>query len=303
MESEQANLFTVLSERLKHYMDRGEIDRARTIAQTAVRAARRSSLTKEENLPQFVEALRQLASLRMGEGHWAEAETSYREALNFARKNEFVTAPQKARLLCDLVTALEQQGKSDLAVPFYQEAIELLEDGEEKLTVAHLRNNLGLIYRDQGRLEAAEAQYLRSLFAFEDQLGTPSEQVAALYNNIGGLYQASGHYERALDMQLKALEIRRALQGGDNAELAQSLSNVASAYHALERWEDAEAHYREAIAMKAEIASSDWATFEIISTNYAELLRFRGKEETATKIEEELKAHAREDTGAASCLK
>lgn len=267
---QQSNLFKILTERLRDHVAAGDLEQAETIAKTAVESARRSVEGGEENLPLLLEALRELASIRLASEDVSGAELVYQEAFGLARGKRAVSASQIGMLKSELAGVLDRLGKGNEAVPLYQDAVEIFESAsvDEPFLAAKLRNNLAMIFKQRGSLEMAEEHYLVALEAFEVSCGAESEEVASLYNNIGGLYQAAGHLDRAAEMHLQALELRQQLEGGDSVGVGQSLSNVAAAYHAGGRQAEADRYYKQARKVLALHRESEPEIYEIAESNH-----------------------------------
>ncbi|MFT4638550.1 MAG: tetratricopeptide (TPR) repeat protein [Verrucomicrobiales bacterium] len=276
---QQFNLFKVLTERLRHYLEVGDLERAESIAQTAMDSARRALDGRDENLPQFLEALRELASVRLSVKDLPGAELVYQEAFGLARGNRFVSARQIGILKSELAGALDVQDKPNEAVPLYQDAIAMFESASvnEPLLAARLRNNLAMIFKSRGSLEMAEEHYLITLEVFEAAYGAESLEAASIYNNVGGLYQAAGHVERALEMHLKALSLRKQLGEAESVDVGQSLCNVAAAHHALTHAKEAERYYKQARKILALHRDSEPEPFDIATENYRLLLEETGR--------------------------
>ena len=275
---QQSNLYKVLTERLREHVDAGELEQAEKIAKTTVESARRSADGHDENLPLLLEKLRELAALRLASADVSGAELVYQEAFGLARGNRFVSAEQIAFLKSELAGALDRQGKWADAVPLYQDAVEILESPSvnQPLLAATIRNNLALIFKEQGGLDLAEEHYLVSLDAYELACGPESLEVASIYNNIGGLYQAAGHLKRAVEMHERAFELRLALAGEDSLDAGQSLSNLAAAHHALGEYSEANRYYMRARKVLAQHRETDPDVCEITESNHGFLLQEAG---------------------------
>lgn len=73
-------------------------------------------------------------------------------------------------------------------------AIALLIAGEKALGPDHIStlitvNNLGLLYRNQGKLQQAKMMYQRALAGREKALGPDHISTLATVNNLGALYR------------------------------------------------------------------------------------------------------------------
>ena len=57
--------------------------------------------------------------------------------------------------------------------------------------------NLGVLYKDQGRLEEAEAMYQQALAGYEKALGSDHKSTLKTVYNLGVLYTSQGRLEEA----------------------------------------------------------------------------------------------------------
>ena len=79
--------------------------------------------------------------------------------------------------------------------------------GPEHPDLAINLNNLGNLYRAQGRYSEAEALSKRSLAIAEKALGPEHPDVGESLNNLAELYHAQGRYAEALPLMKRALVI------------------------------------------------------------------------------------------------
>ncbi|KAI9685461.1 MAG: hypothetical protein M1822_004592 [Bathelium mastoideum] len=66
-------------------------------------------------------------------------------------------------------------------------------------------NNLGILYKDQGKLAEAEAMYMRALQGKEEVLGPRHTSALMTINNLGDLYAKQGKLAEAEAMRIRAL--------------------------------------------------------------------------------------------------
>jgi tetratricopeptide (TPR) repeat protein len=86
-------------------------------------------------------------------------------------------------------------------------------------------NNLGILYRDQGRMKEAEEMYVRALRGFEDAWGAKHTSTLDTVNNLGNLYQNQGRMKEAEEMYV------RALRGYEDAWGAKHTSTLSTVYN------------------------------------------------------------------------
>ena len=79
----------------------------------------------------------------------------------------------------------------------------------EHTSTLHTVNNLGNLYRDQGKLVEAEKMYMRALHGVEKTLGAEHTSTLHTVNNLGVLYKDQGKLVEAEKMYIWALHGRR----------------------------------------------------------------------------------------------
>ena len=118
--------------------------------------------------------------------------------------------------------------------------------GPEDTRLATSLNNLGEVYRTQGRYGDAEPLYNRALAINEKALGPDDPKLAASLNNLALLYDAQGRYEEAEPFYKRALAVYvKALGPWPAADLGQSPA-LMNAYNRSNEL-SAQGRYKEAI--------------------------------------------------------
>jgi tetratricopeptide (TPR) repeat protein len=69
------------------------------------------------------------------------------------------------------------------ALQGYEEAL-----GPDHTSTLDTFHNLGVLYRDQGKLAEAEKMYIRALQGYEEALGPDHRSTLDAINNLGNLY-------------------------------------------------------------------------------------------------------------------
>ncbi len=67
--------------------------------------------------------------------------------------------------------------------------------GENNFNLATTYNNIGLVYKNQGKLEEALEMYMKCLNIKKAHYGDNNFNLATTYNNIGGVYKDQGRLE------------------------------------------------------------------------------------------------------------
>jgi CHAT domain-containing protein/tetratricopeptide (TPR) repeat protein len=117
---------------------------------------------------------------------------------------------------------------------------------------AYVLNRLGVVAREQGDLDEAEAYHRRALLVFERAV-PESVEVAGSLNNLGLVAQARRDWPAAERFHQRALAIRERLNpaGGD---VAASLNNLGAVARERQDFVAAEGYLRRALEMKRRLA-------------------------------------------------
>jgi len=143
-------------------------------------------------------------------------------------------APQKARGHNNLGIAYKEKGRLEAALQEYEAAITLKPD------YAKAHNNLGVVYKGLGRLEAAIEAYQQALALKPDYVES--------YYNLGIAYRDLGRLEAAIEAYQQALALK--------PDFAEAHSNLGVAYRDLGRPEAAIEAYQQALSLKPDFAEA-----------------------------------------------
>ena len=104
---------------------------------------------------------------------------------------------------------LDQQGKLDQALEYYDRALAIFEQsvGPEHPTVARILGNIAVVLVQQGQLDTALQHDHRALTIFEHALGPEHPDYALMLVNIGAILQEQGEHREARDHIHRALVI------------------------------------------------------------------------------------------------
>jgi tetratricopeptide (TPR) repeat protein len=107
---------------------------------------------------------------------------------------------------------------------------------------------LGILYKDQGKLDEAEKMYQRALQGFEKAWGPDHTSTLNIVNNLGLLYADQGKLDEAEKMH------QRALQGYEKALSAENITTYIPALNTI--WAFGSLFERKADLAKARIMYS-----------------------------------------------
>jgi tetratricopeptide (TPR) repeat protein len=194
-----------------------------------------------------------------------------------------------------LAFSCDNLGQSDEAIRYYEKAIAAgthLEDLPYS-DLGTMLNNVALIFRKSGRQKAAEPYYLHALQIYEKQLGPEHADVASVLNNLGVFYTNERRFTEAEKTHLRALTIREKVHPSTHPDIAQSKCNLAVVYHSRGDYSRAAELYRASLKSWEEATDKPPEDYEIVASNYADLLRSLGKARKANALEARVKKKRR----------
>jgi tetratricopeptide (TPR) repeat protein len=142
---------------------------------------------------------------------------------------------QVASFMQDWESSQEVEGLYTRALKGYEEAW-----GPEHVETLDTVNNLGILYKDQGKLKEAEEMLLRVLRGFEDALGAKHTSTLRTVNNLGNLYKDQGKLKEAEDMYLRALRGYEEAWGAKHTWTLDTINNLGALYVDQDRLKEAE---------------------------------------------------------------
>lgn len=193
-----------------------------------------------------------LASIRLAQGKFADAEAEHRRSLALWEKAVGPDHPNAASSRNNLANALRAQAKYEEAEREFRRALEIRERalGPEHPDVAGARNNIATALEAQGRYAEAEEGYREALALWERALGPEHPDVAQAHNNLATVLRSRGAYADAEAEARLALASWEKTLGPDHADVAGVRNNLANILWAQGRLDDAEAEHRAALAIR-----------------------------------------------------
>jgi tetratricopeptide (TPR) repeat protein len=137
-----------------------------------------------------------------------------------------------------------------------------------------LRNTIGFIYWELGRLASAKEMYRSSLDLMRKLWGNDRPEVAATLHNLSEVLRRSGALQEAAVAERQALTIYRKLFGDEHPDVAISLAHLA---FVVEKREEAEILFRQALAMTRKLLGDEHAQLGICMSRFGRVLQAQGK--------------------------
>ena len=246
--------------------DRQRRERRRADEQRAL------AVTEASKAAQITDFLREMLA---ASDPWrgSDHEMSVREALDRASERvmtELGSQPavraELRRILGDTYVSL---GHYDLGEAHLRAAL----DGKRLLLgashpdVAQATNNLSVLHKKRGELEAAEALAREGLAIFRGQLAPSDPRIAANLNSLAAIIHDQGRYAEAESLYVDALDRARDNLPASEALVAEILNNLGTLELDEGRYAEAEPRLRECLAINRRLHGERHPTIAITTGN------------------------------------
>jgi len=280
----EERLWSILNDKLDTLRASNRLPEAIRVAETALEVAKRAFPGAQSPLATAFEKLGQLLDQK-GDRALAKAYLlkahAILEKLEPPDQRTVYRSARRLAFLCDNL------GQSEEAIGFYEKAIAAgTQLGDLPYSdLGTMLNNVALIFRKSGRQKAAEPYYLHALQIYEKQLGSNHADVASVLNNLAVFYTNERRYSEAEKIHLRALDIREKLYPATHPDIAQSKCNLAVVYHSRGDYAKAAELYRASLKSWEEASGKPSEDYEVVASNYADLLRSLGQARKAHQVE------------------
>ncbi len=184
------------------------------------------------------------------QGHYAEAESLFKRALQLEEKASGPNSTAVANCLDNLADVYRQQDELAEAVPCYERALQIKENalGANDPHLANDVTKLAYAFYFQGKYAQAEPLYKRSLQLTKNLSGPKNDpQVVASLRNLANLYVSEAKYAEAEPLFKQALAINEKRKPGkDSAWEGDILADQARDLKSLEELYNVQGKYAEA---------------------------------------------------------
>jgi tetratricopeptide (TPR) repeat protein len=182
-----------------------------------------------------------------------------------------------AAMMNNLGVLYKEQGKIKETERLYHESLEIKRQVGDKKGIRPILINLGILYMEKGKIEEAEKMYQESL-EISRQLGD-KQGIGSSLNGLGRLYNEKGKIEEAEKLYQESLEISRQL--GDKQRIMVVLNNLGNLYKSQGKIDEAETLYQESLEICRQLGDKKVIG---MSLNSLGILNFEKGEFTNAKI-------------------
>jgi tetratricopeptide (TPR) repeat protein len=197
--------------------------------------------------------------------NYAEAEKSYKQALEYAQRNKFQL--REAEILQNMGSLYDKQLRTDEALQYAQRALAFFEQGGYRSNVHTCLILIGRGQRRKGEYEAALKTFQQTLQLAKESGYQP--QIAFSLGEIGTLLTEQERYPEAMKYYDDSYEIHRSLD--DKRNMAYSLMNRGNVLWRLGRYDDARSLLGQAEAIANEPDSNLKPILAEVPLRYAEI--------------------------------
>jgi tetratricopeptide (TPR) repeat protein/transcriptional regulator with XRE-family HTH domain len=198
-------------------------------------------------------ALGNLGHIMGRHGHHQQATRLIRQAMRISQ--EIGDKQHECWTLLGLGDVALMREDYEQADDLLRQGLALSRTGGDRINEVRALIRIGDLRRHQGRTDAAAA-HLREALAICRELGDHSNEAVAL-NRLGEVHLAEGRAGDARDQLAAALGL--ATENGDIPEQARARESLGNACHALGDTSQADRHWREALALYADLGGPEAA--------------------------------------------
>jgi CHAT domain-containing protein len=174
-----------------------------------------------------------------------------------------------ARLLNNIGNVYRRQGRPDHALEYHRRSLKILEEIGDNRGIAIAQNNIGIVYKSQGFYEQALEWYQKGLRRYEDM--QDKRGVAAVLNNIGVVYFEQGRHDQSLEHYRKSLRLKE--EDRNRLGISLTLCSLGQLYQDMGRYTEMLEVSRRSARLAEEVNSREqlWLAHELIGSAFRAL--------------------------------
>tara|TARA_R110002072_G_scaffold13418_12_gene56289 strand:+ start:48914 stop:52729 length:3816 start_codon:yes stop_codon:yes gene_type:complete len=203
--------------------------------------------------------LLELGSIYQAQGKLADAEATYKEALQGLVELLGDAHPSSLVARNNLGLIYEKSGLYDQAEPMLKETLSKMERilGEDNVQTLNVRNNLALLFESQGNFREAEPMYIKSLDMMIALYGEDHTNTNAVKNNLAYLYMLMEDYDQSSEMFEEVRSSWTTIFGESHANTLKATNNLGRVYKRQGKLDLAEEKISQALALRQEVLGKD----------------------------------------------
>jgi len=195
----------------------------------------------DSNVKHQILAYSAIARLYHSENDFSGAIDALDHAISLAATHQLKREEAQAQKMLGVM--LYFSGNNPKSLIAYQDALRLYQPLNSPLKVAHLHNNIGLVYAAMGSWSLAMTSYQQAKGLYQEH-GSAQDRID-IYFNIAGLYSRLLRFDIAIEMLLKVIEERKNIDDQDGLALA--YGDLGNAYRSASNYLQAEYYYKKSL--------------------------------------------------------
>jgi tetratricopeptide (TPR) repeat protein len=232
---------------INHYVQKGTIEGDLTASDHLFELATRFDL--REAAKSFIGFTQGFYYNLVTRGYWSEARRKTEQLIVMARFMD--DKKMEALSILELGSRYYQIGEYERAALLFRKAQQLLEEVGDRLGIAALLHQSGVLAQEQGNYSEATRLYQQSL-EIKEELGNKSG-IARSLHQLGMLAQIQGNYSEATRLYQQSLEIEEEL--GNKSGIADSLHQLGTLAQIQGNYSEATRLYQQSLKIFEELGN------------------------------------------------
>ena len=225
---------------------RADYGRAGELLEQALETARQ---VHGDRSAEVAEILRNRAELALQTGDLAAAEQSASTSIDIFAAMGPDYRLELTTTKAALARILQVRGDLDRTETLLREAIELVADGGNDISLAYYQQNLAVVLRSKGDLDGAETALEESIATSRRLFGDTHDLLAATLMDQGTLLHHKGDLDGAEPLMREALALNTSIRGASHPFVGVDMILLGMLLHDKEKLGEAEALLRDSLAL------------------------------------------------------
>ena len=261
-------------------------DEARPLLEESVATFR---ATLGDDHADTLDAVAELATLKIHKGEYAAAEETLRTVLATRRRMDGDAGPETLHAMSQLADFLHSRGKLDEAEVLEKEVVEKRRHtpGVGPRDLYFSMDVLASILQDKGRLSEAESLYREAEAGVQKEFGADDTERLRIQSNLATLLVSQDKLAESEKVFAELLAADRRIYGSDHPETLTSLNNLGVVLSMEGKLSEAEPLYREALERRRRLLGDDHPDTMFSIHNMGGLLDDQGKLDEAERYRRE----------------
>lgn len=248
----------------------------------------RNKKVLEEEHPDTLISMNDLAAIHTNQGRWKEAEELGVQVVERRKRMLEQKHPNTLTSMVNLASSFWNQGRWKEAEKLEVQVIKIRERelGQEHPDTLTSIANLASTFRNQGRWKEAEKLFVEVIETRERVLGQEHPDTLTSIANLASTYHSQGRWKDAEELGVLVMETRKSVLGQEHPSTLISMANLALTYHSQERWKEAEKLEVQVIEMFERVLGAEHPDTLTSMSNLAFMFKIQSRNVEAVSLME-----------------